>query len=166
MLFNSPQFLFLFLPAVLLVFFLLGLAQAYRRAAIWAAAASLCFYSMDSPARLLPIISVSIVFNYAVGRLLFLRRSRATLWVGIACNLLFLAWFKYAGFIAGNLAGLGLPIEVPSIILPIGISLYTFYPNRIPGGHVSRPGGRMPFRALRLVRQLFPASDRRTYPAS
>jgi len=98
----------------------------YGVAAAWAAVASLCFYGMESLERLLPIISVSIVFNYVVGRQLFLRRSQAILWVGIACNLLFLAWFKYAGFIVGNLAGLGFSFEIPSIILPIGISFYTF----------------------------------------
>jgi alginate O-acetyltransferase complex protein AlgI len=126
LLFNSPQFLFLFLPIVLSVFFLLGQSRVNRWAAAWAAVASLYFYGVDSPAKLLPIISVSIVFNYIVGRLLFERRSRVILSAGITCNLLLLAWFKYAGFIAGNVASLGFSLDLPSIILPIGISFYTF----------------------------------------
>ena len=48
------------------------------------------------------------------------------LWGAAALGLGLLGWFKYAGFAAENLAALGLPVEVPQIVLPIGISFFTF----------------------------------------
>lgn len=126
MLFNSPPFLFLFLPIVLLIFFMLGSAKRYGWAAAWAATASLYFYSMDSPGRLLPIILTSIIFNYSIGWALTSYKSRALLFGGVGCNLLFLMWFKYAGFIITNVAAVGFHFDVPSIALPIGISFFTF----------------------------------------
>lgn len=130
MLFNSYEFLFGFLPVVLLLYFLIG-----RRSALAAvgflAAASLFFYGWWDP-RYLLLLGGSVGFNYLVGRRLALSPVRASgdramLWLGIAGNLTLLGTFKYAAFFAANanaLAGLALPI--PHIVLPLGISFFTF----------------------------------------
>ena len=130
MLFNSYAFLFGFLPVVLLLYFLLG-----RRSALAAigflAVASLFFYAWWNP-RYLLLLCGSVMFNYLVGRRLAQSPTRtsgdqAMLWLGIAGNLAVLGAFKYAAFFAVNanaLAGISLPI--PHIVLPLGISFFTF----------------------------------------
>src|SRR5882672_505706 len=126
MLFNSHEFLLGFLPVVLIVYFLLG-RQASSLAAIgFLTTASLFFYGWWNPVYL-ALLAGSIIFNYAVGRALLARRAKPLLAVGIAGDLLLLGSFKYAGFFATNLnhiAVLGLP--VPHIVLPLGISFFTF----------------------------------------
>jgi len=126
MLFNSYEYLFYFLPLSLAAFFLLG------RRARWAVAAlvvaSLVFYSWWNP-KYLPLILASISFNFAVGQLL--RRgsghAQAVLACGIGANLLLLGVFKYADFVVRNATDLsGLPLALPHIVLPLGISFFTF----------------------------------------
>ena len=131
MLFNSYEFLIGFLPASLLIYFLLGRRGAGSAAVGFLAAASLFFYGWWNP-RYLLLLAGSIVFNFLVGRRLSAspvpaRGDRAMLWLGVAGNLSLLGTFKYAGFLSANLnafAGLSLPI--PQIILPLGISFFTF----------------------------------------
>jgi D-alanyl-lipoteichoic acid acyltransferase DltB (MBOAT superfamily) len=130
MLFNSYAFLFGFLPVVLLAYFLVGRRSALAAIA-FLAAASLFFYGWWNPRYLLLLVG-SVIFNYFVGRRLARSAMRARgdlamLWLGIAGNLVVLGGFKYAGFFAANanaLAGLALPI--PHIVLPLGISFFTF----------------------------------------
>lgn len=131
MLFNSYEFVFGFLPVSLLTYFLLGRVKGGLVAVGFLAAASLFFYGWWD-ARYLPLLGGSIVFNFLVGRRLSASPTeapgdRATLWLGIVANLSLLGYFKYAGFFAANLnsfAGLALP--VPQIVLPLGISFFTF----------------------------------------
>jgi len=66
MLFNSYEFIFVFLPLVLLGFFLIGKQGHHRLAVTWLVAASLFFYSWWNPAYLGLIIG-SMLFNYAFG---------------------------------------------------------------------------------------------------
>ena len=103
MLFNSAQFIFVFLPIVLSVFFLLGRLREPMLALMWLAAASLFFYGWDDPYRLLPLILFSIAFNFFIGRMLLASQSRIVLIIGICGDLLLLGYFKYAEFSAGNL---------------------------------------------------------------
>ena len=132
MLFNSGLFIFAFLPVFLLGFFILA-GIGWRHAPIlWAFIASLAFYAWDDPLRLLPLILVSIAFNFMIGRGLARRRSSGLLILGLAGNLLYLCYFKYAGFFLDSLNGiasaLGADTDIPvvSVVLPIGISFYTF----------------------------------------
>jgi alginate O-acetyltransferase complex protein AlgI len=129
MLFNSYEFLFGFLPVVVLVFFVLGRFSALA-AVGFLSAASLFFYGWWNPAYLL-LLAGSVVFNFVVGRALSLgqgtARSNAVLWFGIAGNLALLGTFKYAAFFAVNAAAVtGLPLPIPQIVLPLGISFFTF----------------------------------------
>ena len=125
MLFNSYEFLFGFLPVVLVVYFLLARSRSALPAIGFLATASLFFYGWWNP-RYVLLLAGSIVFNYAVGRRLASRATRPVLWVGIAGDLLVLGAFKYADFFAANanaLAGWSLPL--PHLVLPLGISFFT-----------------------------------------
>jgi alginate O-acetyltransferase complex protein AlgI len=127
MLFNSVPFLSLFLPLVLSSFFLLGWLRWQTLAVLWLALASLVFYGWDDPSRLLPIILSSIAFNFIVGWILVRQPTRAVLAIGICGNLMLLGYFKYAGFLAETFTALtGIAMQRPSIVLPIGISFFTF----------------------------------------
>jgi len=127
MLFNSPQFIFGFLPLVLAGFFVLGRYGLQHLAILWLGLASLVFYGFDNPALQLPLILLSISFNFTIGRSLALARNRALLTMGVTGNLLLLGFFKYANFLLETIADVtGLAIPHSDIPLPIGISFYTF----------------------------------------
>lgn len=133
MLFNSFEFILLYLPVVACGFFLL--ARVGRGwATAWLALASLYFYGSWSP-RYVALILASICFNYSAGyalsRLSEARahhgRSRITLATAVAANLLLLAYFKYADFFIGTVnevTAANWPLL--HIILPVGISFFTF----------------------------------------
>ncbi len=130
MLFNSYVFIFLFLPATLAGFFVLGRSGRRGPALAWLFAASLVFYAWWNPADL-PFLLVSIALNYgtarALRRLPHGRGRRAVYLAGVAGNLIVLGYCKYAGFIAGNLnALLGTSWPVPRRSLPLAISFFTF----------------------------------------
>jgi alginate O-acetyltransferase complex protein AlgI len=129
MLFNSYLFMFLFLPAALIGYF--GLARVGNLApVIWLALASLVFYA-SSNWQFVALLLASVAFNYLIGLLLISGRLRpgprfTVLTIGVAGDLGMLGTFKYAGFLAANLNALfstGLAVE---IVLPVGISFYTF----------------------------------------
>ena len=126
MLFSAPEFLFAFLPVTLAGFFIIGVLGRPSWAALWLIAASLFFYGWWRPEFVFLILG-SVLFNFVVGRALSRTQSLALLAFGIAANLAALGWFKYSGFLAelvNDVAGLGLPI--PQVLLPVGISFYTF----------------------------------------
>lgn len=133
MLFNSAQFIFLFLPAVLAGFFLLG-RHSRPGALAWLTLASLGFYAWWRPLNV-AIIGPAILVNYALARWLVplaadksqARLARLVLAAGIAFNVLFLGWFKYANFgatVLNDIAGTSFVLQ--EIILPLGISFITF----------------------------------------
>ncbi len=115
MLFHAQPFILGFLPL-----FLTGFALAGRWRLHWLIAASIGFYGWWNPAHV-PLLAGSIVANYAIGRRV--RRSRSWFIVGIAANLLLLAWFKYADFLLRSLAPHATPLD---IALPLAISFFTF----------------------------------------
>jgi alginate O-acetyltransferase complex protein AlgI len=137
MLFNSPEFVFGFLPIVLSGFFFA--ARLGQRAALaWLTLASVVFYGGWNPAWV-PLMLASIAFNFVAGRELHARRnglgnsapqrlSAKTVLVGaIVINLAALTYFKYAGFIVGNFVSEGGAAgawQAPE--LPLGISFFTF----------------------------------------
>ena len=128
MLFNSYEFIFLFLPVVLAGYYLVARLSP-NGASVWLALASLVFYGWWTP-RFIPLLSISIAANYSVG--LALSRvpqsaRKATLITGLVFNLALLGYYKYAGFLvsfADQVTGASLPI--PEILLPLGISFFTF----------------------------------------
>ena len=107
MVFSSIEFVFLFLPVFLAVYYLLP--QGGRN--FWLFAGSILFYALGSlkTPEHIGLFFASVVLNYTFGRLIGKYDSSFWLFVGITCNVLYFAVFKYY---------LG--------ILPIGISFYTF----------------------------------------
>src|SRR3954470_11863584 len=129
MLFNSYAFIFLFLPVVLAGYFVLG-RNSNLAPVVWLALASLAFYALGNW-QYVPLLLASIAFNYGIGYLLIARdlhpRLRfAVLTAGVAGDLMLLGIFKYAGFLAANFNALFSTGLVVHILLPVGISFYTF----------------------------------------
>jgi len=129
MLFNYYPFIFLFLPIALIGYFALG-RFSHLAPVMWLVLASLAFYAVSNW-QFVALLLASIAFNYVIGWLLIAAQLRggvrcAVLTVGVAGDLMVLGTFKYAGFLAANLDamfGAGLSVH---ILLPVGISFYTF----------------------------------------
>lgn len=131
MLFNSYIFIFAFMPVALGGFFLLG-ALSQRTAAAFLAVASLVFYGWWD-VRFVPVLLLSIAWNYAWARIIASAISggggavRVCLTVAIAGDLLLLGYFKYTGFFASVIDQvLETSLGPVSILLPLGISFFTF----------------------------------------
>jgi len=134
MLFNSFEFIFVFLPVTLVVYFLLNKRKLTKAATAWLVFASLFFYSWWN-VKYLALIVGSIIFNFAIGTALAkIAKSDGTEWskksvliFGLVANVLLLGYYKYADFFIGNINTLvGLQLTFQKIILPLGISFFTF----------------------------------------
>lgn len=133
MLFNSYLFIFGFLPVTLAGFFLLG-SRSRNLALAWLILASLVFYAWWRPFNVL-IIAPAVLINFGIARLLQrlnaqktrASMARAVLLLGVAFNIAFLGYFKYANFattVVNDLAGT--QFVLTQVILPLGISFITF----------------------------------------
>lgn len=132
MLFNSFEFLFLFLPVTLFGFF--RIARLGQEPAItWLVLASLFFYGWWNPIYV-PLIVASMLINFGIGRRLGRHANqdrrvgaRVLLSLGIAINLGLLGWYKYANFGVDTLnSALGTDFHLHTIVLPLAISFFTF----------------------------------------
>ncbi len=133
MLFNSHEFLLVFLPATLLGFYLLG-SVSRRAAIIWLILLSLLFYGWWRPINVL-IIGPSIIINYVLASILLRLNqaegsrvlSKTVLSLAIAFNVVFLGFFKYTDFLYGSINDVfGARLILMHIVLPLGISFITF----------------------------------------
>lgn len=124
MLFNSQEFLLIFLPVTLIVYSLCAKKETLR---IWVLiSASLVFYSYWD-FRFLPLLIGSVVLNWFCSKLYASLAHRSILIAGVILNLLIIGIFKYTNFIAGNIAATaGTAFTTWNIILPLGISFFTF----------------------------------------
>lgn len=132
MIFSSLEFVFFFLPIVLGVFFAIGSSGAHTLALAWLTLASLFFYSYWNP-KYLFLILISIGINYAIGLCIqsfksrSLRFSKALMVLGVIFNVGLLGYYKYVNFLVENLNAIaGTDIVIKQIILPLGISFFTF----------------------------------------
>ncbi len=129
MLFNSYEFIFLFLPVVCIGYFLLSRYRSVALARFWLAASGLFFYSWWNIANL-PILILSITFNYISGTRIAKSegaRKKTLLIFSVTANLLLLGYYKYADFFLSNLNALaGTKLALLNIVLPLGISFFTF----------------------------------------
>lgn len=135
MLFNSFEFICVFLPITLFVFFSIGTAGYDRYAISWLVAASLFYYGWWNPAYL-ALILASIIFNYSFGVMLGCQwswpmrqrttRKKTLIVLGITANVALLAYYKYENFFvdAVNAIG-GYSYNLENIILPLAISFFT-----------------------------------------
>lgn len=133
MLFNSFVFLFLFLPIVYLVFWTFRSAQ-FRY--FWLTVSGYVFYGYwDARFCLLMAFSTLVSYLAGLGMLTFpgARSRKALLVIPIAVDLLLLGYFKYATFAMQSVndvsSWLGAPLQLSvfHVVLPVGISFYTFH---------------------------------------
>lgn len=126
MLFNSYLFLFLFLPVTLLVYYCLNKLKKYTLAQIFLLGMSCWFYAYFHLSYLL-LLLVSIGVNYFFHCRICAGRSRFFMATGVFFNLLLLGYFKYFDFFTANVnAVFGTSFLLKNIVLPLGISFFTF----------------------------------------
>ena len=129
MLFTAPFFLFVFLPVVLLGFYVVP--KKFKNIVLLSS--SVLFYAWGEELLVLLLIS-STVIDFSCGLIIDSGKRKLGLFISIVANLSFLAYFKYADFAFENfhliLSELGWTESVfkdlPNIVLPLGISFYTF----------------------------------------
>ena len=129
-LFNSYQFIFAFLPVVLATCFLAARLLGAGAAQLCLIAASLYFYASWN-LNYLPLLLGSIAINYAAAVLMAAsaseRRRRLLLLAAVAVDLGLLAYYKYAGYFLNSVNALAnTSFTVQAVLLPLGISFYTF----------------------------------------
>lgn len=126
MVFSNSVFLFMFLPIVLLGYYILkGKARNY-----WLLAVSLVFYGWNKP-DFLWILIASILVNYVSALLVEQTETKwcrvLVLWIGVGINLLLLYYFKYFNFTITVLEQImRRTYHFAEVVLPIGISFFTF----------------------------------------
>ena len=131
MLFNSYEFIFLFLPITLILYFWLNKYNKNRLAKAWLVIASLYFYSYFHKLYLI-LITISILVNYFIGQKLSSNKynviqRKILLTIGVVFNLGGLGYFKYYDFFVRNINNLlGTNFTLLHILLPLGISFFTF----------------------------------------
>ena len=129
MLFNSYEFIFFFLPFTFFLYFYLSSKVSNTASKILLVAASFFFYAYWN-IKYLPLILVSMIFNYLVGKQLSKRHNtkpKILLGIGIVFNLALLGYFKYTDFLIFNFNRLvGSDFGLLYLALPLAISFYTF----------------------------------------
>ena len=131
MLFNSYEFIFLFLPITFIVYFYLNSIKMVGMSKLFLVLSSLFFYSWWNIIYL-PIILSSMFFNYIIGRSLKKTKYRyfkkkTILIFGIISNILLLAYFKYLDFFIENINFvIDTTLEPLLLTLPLAISFFTF----------------------------------------
>lgn len=125
MVFSSSTFIFMFLPIVLIGYYLIN--PQYRN--IFLLIVSLVFYAFTEP-RFVLILILSIVINYTVGvtidRIESAIAKKIILLCGIIIDLLILCVFKYTNFLTINIHRIWVSMKIANIALPVGISFFTF----------------------------------------
>ncbi len=134
MVFSSLEFIFIFLPLFLIIYYIIP--NKFKN--LWILIASIAFYiygTLDNPLHIL-LLLVSVVINYVLGLAMknFSRHKKPWLIIGLFFNFAWLILFKYADFIFVNInqlidtiwpyADFSFPLF--NLILPIGLSFYTF----------------------------------------
>ncbi len=125
MVFSSLEFIFLFLPAFLIVY--AAVPQRFKNAVIFAGSSVFYGLGVRDPVYI-GLFLLTVLFNFIIGQFIESSPRRGKLWLtlGVAFDLFWLGFFKYTGFIFTNINELGASLPVKDIILPIGISFYTF----------------------------------------
>ena len=129
MLFNSYEFIFAFLPITFLIYFYLNHKNKIQEAKLFLVLSSLFFYAWWNPIYL-PLILISMFFNYKVGNVLLNNKkssNKKILTLSISSNLLLLGYFKYSDFFIENINfTLGSDFKLLHLALPLAISFFTF----------------------------------------
>lgn len=126
MLFNTPLFIFAFLPVVLLGYYFLNKIKKTTSAKIWLVLASLFFYGYWNENYLFLILT-SIIVNYCIARFCKIKGNKPILIIGILFNIGLLFYYKYTDFMIENLNHIfdsNMPLF--NLLLPLAISFFTF----------------------------------------
>jgi alginate O-acetyltransferase complex protein AlgI len=124
MLFNSHEFLLVFLPAAIIVY---AIADRYPQRTWVLILLSLVFYGYWD-VRFLPLMLGSILLNWWAANYYAASKRHAVILAAIVGNLAVLGVFKYTNFFAENLAALfGIQAVHFQLALPLGISFFTFH---------------------------------------
>ena len=128
MLFSSMAFIYVFMPILCVIYFVLP--KKFNNTVLLIA--SLTFYAWGEP-RFLLVMLFTILINYVVGILIencnnrTLLQSKLVLTTGILLNLSILGYFKYFNFIVENIGYVfKVNFDQVKVVLPLGISFYTF----------------------------------------
>ncbi len=126
MLFNSLEFLFIFLPATWIAW-RISLHVSEMAGIAVLLAASTVYYAVWEPRNLLVLVPLALL-TYALGLLVTTNRSQLAMIAILVANLGTLAWFKYAGFLSASVHALlsWIPIISAGVALPLGISFFVF----------------------------------------
>lgn len=133
MIFSSYEFIFIFLPITLIIFYVLKKTNHINLAKIFLVLASLFFYAFWKVEYVF-ILLFSMFVNYNFANLLLKNTNLrgGVLWLGVIFNITLLGFFKYSDFLLENfntfskLANLNFNIPLPHILLPLAISFFTF----------------------------------------
>lgn len=134
MVFSSIAFIMYFMPVFFLVYYILP--ASYKNAWLFLASLGFYYYGVRGNPGYLLLMIMSVVVNFVAGKLIEVQKTKrarkAWLLVGIVYDLGWLILFKYLGFLIENLNALfgamhvKVQLETWNLILPIGISFYTF----------------------------------------
>lgn len=134
MVFSSIAFIMYFMPVFFLVYYILP--ASYKNAWLFLASLGFYYYGVRGNPGYLLLMLMSVVVNFVAGKLIAAQKTKrarkAWLVVGIVYDLGWLILFKYLGFLIENLNALfgamhvKVQLETWNLILPIGISFYTF----------------------------------------
>ena len=129
MLFNSIEYLFIFLPVVFLIYFFFNKVKLYNVAKIFLLIASLYFYA-SYKIEYVPILISLILFNYLISHTFKCDISNSIkkliLSFGVIGNVLILLYFKYFNFLIAELSKItNSTFNTMEVILPLGISFFT-----------------------------------------
>ena len=132
MIFSTYEFIFLFLPVTFFIYFILNRFELHSISKIWLIACSLYFYAQGSPDFFVFFLG-SIVGNYIIGSTMARMegnqkvQKKFLLLIGLAGNICLLGYYKYTDFFIENYNLLtGSSYSLKHIVLPIGISFFTF----------------------------------------
>lgn len=126
MVFSSTSFLFGFLPLLFIIYF--AVPKKFRGTRNFILLLfSLVFYGCNEKF-FVWIMLASIVCNYIFGLLIAnCKRKKLVLFLSVLMNLSLLVYYKYTGFIVGNINNLfGTELFIKKIVMPVGISFFTF----------------------------------------
>ena len=126
MLFNSYEFIFIFLPITLFGYFLIS-KKSITFSNVWLAAASFFFYGYWD-IRFVPILAGSILWNFLSGIIIDrAKNKKLMLFIAIAANIALLCYFKYTDFFIKSINKIAhTDWNLLNIVLPLGISFWTF----------------------------------------
>ena len=158
MLFQSQEFLLGFLPLVLALWYGLARVGSVVGREWVLIGLSLAFYGWWD-VRFVPLLLAQTAVSWVVAEIFIAtgRRARLLIWLAIAANLAILGFFKYWTFFAESVLGLfGIAAPAPTILLPIGISFFTFEIISYLADAARGSAPRYPLRRFILFVSLFP----------